>query len=83
MAGPVAQEMKKMPSTPPVQNEPLQATLVNGDMSNGVGRCVGGGACVVWVWVSMFVGMYVHVDVWVRVCMRACVGEGVHACMCG
>ena len=46
MAGAIGQEMKKMPSTPPVQNEPLQATLVNGDMSNGVGRCVCG-VCVV------------------------------------
>ena len=74
MAGPVAQEMKKMPSTPPVQNEPLQATLVNGDMSNGVGRCVGGrGMC----------GVGVGEHVCRHVCTCGCVGEGVHACMCG
>ena len=41
----VDKEMRKKPNTSPVEKDPLKATVVNGDMSNGV-RCVCARACV-------------------------------------
>ena len=65
----------KESSTSPMQKNPLQTSVVNGDMSNGF-RCVYGvcvNMCVrVCVGVCMCLGV---LCVWVMwVCVHACVG---------